>query len=69
MILQQFYFLGKKTVQDIDGNDIEYVGELDTDDQACGKGESTCIHKQGLVSYKGMWFNNKPEGRGKDHHS
>ena len=48
--------LGKKTLTDFDGNEIEYDGELDEMDRACGLGVSTRIERHGIVQYKGTFL-------------
>ena len=52
-------------IEDFDGNELEYQGEVDENEQACGQGVSSYTDKGCLVKYRGTFLNGTAEGRGK----
>ena len=63
--LIHYLLLGNKLIQNVDGEKLEYDGELDGQGNACGSGKYTQTQDKKILSkYKGTFLNDMAEGKG-----
>ena len=54
--------IGITKVTDADGNELDYIGEIDKDENACGHGIASSKDKN--LKLEGTFFNNQMHGLG-----